>query len=74
MSYVFRIRPLARLFWLAVLLWMGYVFLYTARHVPAPAVKSAFLVLTSGLCFLVALVVLRGLLRLSRAYGRTWID
>ncbi len=74
MSYVFRIRPLVRLFCAAVMVWIAYVCLYTARHVPMPALNATFFVIVGCLCFLVALVVLRGLLRLSRAYGRTWID
>jgi hypothetical protein len=73
MFYGFRIRPLVRLFWAAVLVWMAYLCFYTARFVPAPALKAAFLMIMGGLFLLGAFVVLRGLWRVFRAYGRTWI-
>jgi hypothetical protein len=72
MSYVFRVRPLVRLFLAAVMVWMAYVCLYTARHVPMAMANATVLVITSVLFFLGALLVLRGLFRLARAYGRTW--
>jgi len=73
MSYVIRVRPIARLFLAAVMVWMAYVYVYTARHVPMPAANATVLVIAGGLFFLGALIILRSLFRLFRAYGRTWI-
>jgi hypothetical protein len=74
MSYVFRVRPFARLFLAAVMVWMAYVCLYTARRVPMAMANATLLVITGALFFLGALIILRSVLRLFRAYGRTWID
>jgi hypothetical protein len=73
MFNAFSIRPLLRLFLAAVMVWMAYVCLYTARHVPMPVANATVLVIAGGLFFLGALIILRGVLRLFRAYGRTWI-
>ena len=73
MFYAFRINPLARLFLAAVMAWMAYTCLYAARHAPIPTSAAVLFMITSGLFFLSALVVLRGMWRLLRAYGRTWI-
>jgi hypothetical protein len=73
MYYGFRTRPLVRLSLVALMLWMAYVCLYTARHEPMPMSFATLFVITSVLFLLGALLVLRGLFRLARAYGRTWI-
>ena len=73
MYYGFRVRPFARLFGAVILVWMAYTCLYAARHAPIPTSAAVLFMITSGLFFLGALVVLRGLWRLFRAYGRTWI-
>ena len=71
MFYAFRIRPLARLFLVAVLVWLAFTCMQAARVVPTGV--GIVLVLASGLFLLSALTVLLGLSRLARAYGRTWI-
>jgi hypothetical protein len=74
MYYGFRIRPLVRLFLAALMFWMAYVCLYTVRHEPMPMSFATLFVITSILFLLGALLVLRGLFHMFRAYGRTWID
>ena len=71
MFYAFRIRPLARLFLAAVMVWMAYVCFYGAKS--GPTWQAVFLMIIGGLFLLGTLMVLRGLWRLFRAYGRTWI-
>ena len=71
MFYAFRIRPLARLFFVAVLVWLAFTCMQAARVVPIGV--AIVLVLTGGLSFLGALVAGLGLTRWLRAYGRTWI-
>ena len=70
MIYAFRIRPLVRLFLVAVMVWFGFTCMSAARVVPAD--KAVLLVLVGVLSFLGALIILVGLSRLTRAYGRTW--
>ena len=71
MFYAFRIRPLARLFLVAVLVWLAFTCMRAARVVPTGV--AIVLVLAGGLSFLGALVAGLGLSRWLRAYGRTWI-
>jgi hypothetical protein len=71
MFYAFRIRPLARLFLVAVLVWLAFTCMQAARVVPTGV--AIVLVLAGGLSFLGALVAGLGLTRWLRAYGRTWI-
>ena len=71
MFYAFRIRPLARLFLVAVLAWLAFTCMQAARVVPTGV--AIVLVLAGGLSFLGALVAGLGLTRWLRAYGRTWI-
>ena len=71
MFYAFRIRPLARLFLVAVLVWLTFTCMQAARVVPTGV--AIVLVLAGGLSFLGALVAGLGLTRWLRAYGRTWI-
>ena len=71
MFYAFRIRPLARLFLIAVLVWLAFTCMRAARVVPTGV--AIVLVLAGGLSFLGALVAGLGLTRWLRAYGRTWI-
>jgi hypothetical protein len=71
MFYAFRIRPLPRLFLIAVLVWLAFTCMRAAKAVPTGV--GIVLVLASGLFLLSALTVLLGLSRLARAYGRTWI-
>jgi len=70
MFYGFRIRPFARLFLAVVLLWLAFTCARTVDHVPPFA--GALFIVTAGLGLLAALVILRGLTRMGRAYGRTW--
>ncbi len=70
MIYAFRIRPLVRLFFAAVMVWLAFTCMNAARVVPAD--KAVLLVLVGLLSFLGALITLVGLSRLTRAYGRTW--
>jgi hypothetical protein len=71
MFYAFRIRPLARLFLAAVLVWLALTCVVAAKQVPTSS--AILLMLTGGLSFLGALAVGLGLTRWLRAYGRTWI-
>ena len=71
MFYAFRIRPLARLFLVAVLVWLAFTCMQAARVVPTGV--AIVLVLAGGLSFLGALVAGLGLTRWLRAHGRTWI-
>jgi hypothetical protein len=71
MFYAFRIRPLARLFLVAVLVWLAFTCMQAARVVPTGV--AIVLVLAGGLSFLGALVAGLGLTRWLRAYWRTWI-
>jgi hypothetical protein len=71
MFYAFRIRPLVRLFLVAVLVWLAFTCMQAARVVPIGV--AIVLVLTGGLSFLGALVAGLGLTRWLHAYGRTWI-
>jgi hypothetical protein len=71
MFYAFRIRPLARLFLVAVLVWLAFTCVTAAKQVPTSS--AILLMLTGGLSFLGALVAGLGLTRWLRAYGRTWI-
>jgi len=71
MFYAFRIRPLVRLFLVAVLVWLAFTCMQAARVVPTGV--AIVLVLAGGLSFLGALVAGLGLTRWLRAYGRTWI-
>ena len=71
MFYAFRIRPLARLFLIAVLVWLAFTCMQAARVVPTGV--AIVLVLVGGLFLLSATTALLGLSRLARAYGRTWI-
>ena len=70
MIYAFRIRPLARLFLAATMVWFAFTCMNAARVVPTD--KAVLLVLVGGLSFLGALITLVGLSRFTRAYGRTW--
>ena len=70
MLYAFRIRPLARLFLIAVLVWLAFTCMRAATAVPTGV--AIVLVLAGGLFLLSALTALLGLSRLARAYGRTW--
>ena len=71
MFYAFRIRPLVRLFLVAVLVWLAFTCMQAARVVPTGV--AIVLVLAGGLSFLGALVASLGLTRWLHAYGRTWI-
>jgi hypothetical protein len=71
MLYAFRIRPLARLFLIAVLVWLAFTCMRAATAVPTGV--AIVLVLAGGLFLLSALTALLGLSRLAHAYGRTWI-
>ena len=70
MFYAFRIRPLVRLFFVAVLVWLAFTCMRAASAVPTGV--AIVLVLASGVFLLSALTILLGLSRLARAYGRTW--
>ncbi len=63
MIYFFRIRPFLRLFLVAILFWVGFTCLNMGR-----SVMDIFGVLL----LLLAILILRGLLRLSFAYLQTW--
>jgi hypothetical protein len=70
MIYAFRIRPLARLFLIAVLVWLAFTCMRAARVVPTGV--AIVLVVAGGLFLLSALTALLGLSHLARACGRTW--
>ena len=70
MIYAFRIRPLARLFLIAVLVWLAFTCMQAARVVPTGV--AIVLVVAGGLFLLSALTALLGLSHLARACGRTW--
>ena len=65
MFYAFRIRPLVRLFFVAVLVWLAFTCMQAARVVPTGV--AIVLVLAGGLSFLGALVAGLGLSRWLRA-------
>ena len=70
MFYAFRIRPLPRLFLIAVLVWLAFTCMRAARVVPTGV--AIVLVVAGGLFLLSALTALLGLSHLARACGRTW--
>lgn len=72
MLYFFRVHPLVRLFTVVVLVGVAWQLGVAAMLVPIG--MAIVLLIMSGLMAALAALLLRSLLHMLGAYGRTWID